>query len=75
MSELIEIRTLLSEQGRTLGRVEGTLAEMSKALEAGKKDSEHIEGRLRKVENRQHWYAGGAAVIGAIIAFIFDSHR
>ena len=49
---------------------------MSSAIERMTKHDERLNGhsgRIRKIENRQHWYAGASAIFGAgIMAWLRD---
>ena len=62
----------------SVARVEGKLDTYLKQMETQDNRTTELEVRTRKVENRQHWYAGGAAGIGAtfgvFIDFLFDRH-
>lgn len=59
---------------RDLGRVEGKLdlvIDSLKRIETKYDDRhEQLDKRLRKVEGRQHWYAGATAVIAYIASKI-----
>lgn len=70
-TELAEIRSGVSELTRATGRIEGSLQSIESGMAAhnlrDEKLFDAIEKRLRKVENRQHWYSGVGAVIGILI--------
>jgi hypothetical protein len=74
-----------AEVQRSLGRIEGDVsglrgdvgelrleiaAERIRAAEQAAANDK----RLRKVERRQHWWAGAAAVIGAILGSVAPRH-
>jgi len=67
MSDLAEIRKALAELQRSTGRIEEAVT----ALKEGDRDRER---RLRRVENKQHWYSGAAAVVGAVVAYFTKAH-
>jgi hypothetical protein len=50
-----------------LGRIEGKLDAFVKQMEAHDNRTMDIEVRTRKVENRQHWYSGAGAILGAVL--------
>lgn len=58
----------------TLGQVDGKLDLLVK--QAGIQDDriEKVSNRVSKVEAKQHWYAGAAAVVASIAAWIFKPH-
>jgi hypothetical protein len=53
-----------------LGRIEGKIDSYNTAVATQKKDHDDLEVRTRKVENRQHWYSGAGAVLGAILGAV-----
>lgn len=55
---------------RTVGRIEGKLDTFIKQMEVQDRRTTDLEIRTRKVENRQHWYSGAGAVIGALLGAI-----
>lgn len=69
-----------TELHRSVGRIEGKLDtfiaqmkvqdERTSALEV-RQDARtaKLEGRVGKVENRQHWYAGAGAIVGGLLAW------
>lgn len=61
----------IAELQRSLGRVEGKLDALIAAATAHTASNEKrhgdTEGRLRKVEGAQRWWAGAAAMIGAFL--------
>lgn len=71
MSELAEIRTMLAEQNRSLGRIEGALSAVKEGQATDKEERGHLDRRLRKVENKQHWYAGLGSMLGLIGGVLF----
>jgi hypothetical protein len=64
----------ISEIHRSLGRIEGALEEIKRKLDDGDETMERHDKRLRKVEGRQHWYAGGVATIAFFVNLV-ASHR
>jgi hypothetical protein len=62
MSELAELQ-------RSVGRVEGKLDTFIAQMAQQDDRTTDLEVRTRKVENRQHWYSGAAAVIGTLLGF------
>lgn len=61
-----------------LARVEGKLDTFLKQMETQDNRTTALEVRTRKVENRQHWYAGVTAAIGAIAGYALElvgTHR
>lgn len=67
-SELAEIRGILNEQTRALGRLESGQIETRSGITDLKEMHGTLETRIRRVENRTYWYAGAAAVISFIAA-------
>jgi hypothetical protein len=61
-NQLAELRAMMAEHGRTLGRIEGAVEAMQASLDDRKEAQGKLDARLRKVENRQHWYAGLVAL-------------
>ena len=57
-----------------LGRIEGKLDAFSTTVIAQMKVQDDrttgIEVRTRKVENRQHWYSGAGAILGALLGAV-----
>jgi hypothetical protein len=62
MSDLTEIH-------RSLGRIEGKVDSLVERHDARDKNDEAREERLRTVENRQHWYSGAGAILGALLGY------
>ena len=62
------IATLMSDLARLEGKVDTFIRQMAES------DNRAIglEGRVRKVENRQHWYSGAGAVVGALTVGLLD---
>jgi Ser/Thr protein kinase RdoA (MazF antagonist) len=60
MSDLTEIH-------RSVGRIEGKLDALAERFEAHDTAAGQVEARVRTVENRQHWYSGAGAVLGAVL--------
>ena len=67
MSDLADIRAALADLQRSMGRVE---AHVKEALA----DNRDFDKRIRRVENRQHWYSGAAAAVGAVVAYLTKTH-
>ena len=57
----------LSDLNRSIGRVEGQLGTFISQLKVQDERTTGLEVRTRRVENRQHWYSGAAAAIGATL--------
>jgi hypothetical protein len=85
MTELSDIRRSLDdlhkstgEVQRALGRVEGDLGalrvDVAAARTEAKDGAAKSDKRLRRVENRQHWYAGAGTIIGAFVGAFFPRH-
>lgn len=80
MSAEAETQRVLREMAGSLGEIKGQLTQLpllTKALEAhasavqtrfkeGDDRHEKLEKRTRRVETRQHWYAGAATIIGIL---------
>ena len=62
MSELADIQ-------RALGRIEGTLGEIKDGVKRGSERMDKQDEKIGSLQNRQHWYAGIAAGIGALLGF------
>ena len=62
MSEFADIQ-------RALGRIEGKQDAMLAQLERGTERMDKHDEKIGKLQNRQHWYAGIAAGIGAVLGF------
>lgn len=60
MSELAELQ-------RSVGRVEGKLDTFILQMATADDRVTDLEVRTRKVENRQHWYSGAGAILGALL--------
>ncbi len=50
---------------RSLGRIEGQLESLNDKFDLQERRSNDHSKRIRHLENRQHWYAGAAAALGA----------
>jgi hypothetical protein len=57
---------MTEELHRAVGGVEGKLDSLICRHDARDAREAAIETRMRKVEHRQHWWSGGAAVLGTI---------
>ena len=53
-----------------LGRIEGKVDAFIKQMETHDERTTDIEVRTRKVENRQHWYSGAGAILGAVLGAV-----
>jgi hypothetical protein len=60
------LHTLMGELRQTTGRVEGQLGTFIGQMKVQDERSTEHDARIRKVENRQHWYSGVAAAIGLV---------
>lgn len=62
---------------RSLGRLEGKLdslaEQFTELVEAVATSGHRTDTRVRSLENKQHWYAGAASVIGSAIG-LFTGH-
>ncbi|MCC6172089.1 MAG: hypothetical protein IT481_08675 [Gammaproteobacteria bacterium] len=58
---------LLHEIYRAVGRIEGDIASIRAGMDRGSERMDKADRRIAKVENRQHWYSGVAAAIGALL--------
>ena len=59
---------------RSIGRIEGKLDTFIQQMKAQDDRTTDLEVRTRKVEARQHWYSGAAAVVGAVVAYVTKAH-
>ena len=59
--------TILSELQRSVGRIEGKLDIFIDEMKDRDEASTALELRLRKVENRQHWYSGIVGTAGVVL--------
>ena len=64
----------LTELHRAIGRIEGKIDTFIEQMRLQDERHGKLEGRMRKVEARQHWYAGAGTVVGAIVAFFAKAH-
>jgi hypothetical protein len=62
------------EVQRSMGRIEGKLDAVLDQLKAHTDLHGRLEGRVRKVEGRQHWYSGAGAAIGLVLGFFTKAH-
>jgi hypothetical protein len=53
-----------------LGRIEGKVDAFIKQMETHDVRTTDIEVCTRKVENRQHWYSGAGAILGAVLGAV-----
>jgi len=67
-----DIMRAINEQSRAIGDLEGTVRAIDAKLDQHGERLNHHSKRIRKVENRQHWYAGAAATIVAMISWLKD---
>lgn len=58
----------LHEIQRSIGRIEGKLDQLIK-------DNDNLEPRMRKVENKQHYYGGAAAMIGLVGSYLLNMFK
>lgn len=65
----------LTEIHRSVGRIEGKLDTFINQMAEHDKRTTELEVRTRKVENRQHWYAGAGAVVGGLVAWLGNHLR
>jgi hypothetical protein len=71
--QLNQIQDQLADIQRSVGRIEGTVTANAGTMAAQGVRITDNEGRICQLENRQHWYSGAAAMLGAI-AGAFGSH-
>ncbi len=68
---------MFAEIHRSLGRMEGEMKRLVDEVKANNdnsnKNNDEMDGRLRKVENRQYWHSGASSVIGAIGGYILTT--
>jgi hypothetical protein len=69
VDHLINLLTELGDLKGTLGNTNGKIDTFIRQLGEHDKRTTEIEVRLRRVENRQHWYSEVAAAIGAAFGF------
>lgn len=58
---------MIAELHRSVGRIEGKIDTFIAQMKAQDDRTTELEVRTRKVENRQHWYSGLGAALGAIL--------
>jgi hypothetical protein len=63
---LIDLISELGDAKEKWGRTDGKLDVFIEQLKIQDQRTTELEVRMRKVENRQHWYAGAGAVLGAL---------
>lgn len=61
-----ELHTTIGELRHTTGRVEGQLGTFIAQMKVQDDRATEQDVRIRKVENRQHWYSGVGAAIGVV---------
>ena len=66
---LIELLRELGDLKGTIGNTNGKIDTFITQMALQDQRTTDIEVRLRKVENRQHWYSGIAAAAGALFGF------
>lgn len=57
-----------------LGRIEGKVDTFIAQMKVQDERSGGLEGRVRKVEARQHWYSGAGAAVGMLFGFFAKQH-
>lgn len=60
----------INDLHQTVGRIEGKLDTFIEQMKAQDDRTTNLEVRTRKVENRQHWYSGAAAVAGLLLGAV-----
>lgn len=72
---MIKRMTTLDDIHFTVGKIDGKVSMLMQEVTAqGKIQDDRaiaLEIRVRAVESRQHWYAGAAAAISALAAYVF----
>lgn len=58
--------TTLADVRQDLGRVEGKLDAFITQMKVQDDRTTTLTARVDKVENRQHWYSGAAAMVGLL---------
>jgi len=71
----------LDEINRSIGRLEGKMDQLTSTVVAQMKTQDDRttahDGRIRTVENRQHWYAGVGYALGSVMGILlawFKTH-
>ena len=67
MSELSDLRKELAVIRETVARTDTNVGWLRGALASVVKRSDEHEKRISRLERWQHWIAGGAAAIGALL--------
>jgi hypothetical protein len=62
----------MTDNDRDFGRVEGKLDGVVETLLRIDRKLDKQDDRLSKVENRQSYFMGGAAVIGSLFSFLVN---
>lgn len=70
-----EIQRVLGEIQRSVGRIEGQSAAFIEQMKVQDERATKLEVRVRGVENKQHWYSGAGAILGAILGAIGVHYR
>lgn len=60
---------------RAIGSLEGKVDTFITQMRTQDDRTTNLEVRTRKVENRQHWYSGGGAVIGLLLGAVGMHYR
>lgn len=68
-----KLMELLMKVSSDVGEIKGQGSTFISQMKVQDDRATALEGRVRSVENRQHWYSGAAAILGAI-AGVFGSH-
>jgi len=63
---VLQMHESITALSRDVGKISGQLATFITQMETHDLRTTDIEVRTRKVENRQHWYAGATAAIGVL---------
>ena len=70
---IVELQRSVRDLSQAVGRVEGKIDAFIDQMAVQDKRTTDLEVRTRKVENRQHWYAGAATIVGGIIGRFIPS--
>jgi len=61
-----QMQQQLQDISRALGRLEGSIDTFIKQMAKQDERTTALDTRVGKVENRQHWYSGAGATLGAL---------
>lgn len=64
---LVQMQAAIVALSGQVGAIGGKIDTFIDQLATHDDRTTDLEARTRKVENRQHWYAGAATIIGALV--------